>query len=115
VSSALGAAEIIFPAKTRWITDGYSQTALVCEGEPKAWLFASAGSGSFQTCDVRIMDRAGSAQEACRQRLLGSHRAGSNVFFCDGSARLVRNTIDLEIYWSLVSRAGGEILDQVDL
>lgn len=38
------------------------------------------------------------------------HPGGTNFLFADGSARLIRNTIDLKVYQALSTRAGGEVL-----
>jgi prepilin-type N-terminal cleavage/methylation domain-containing protein/prepilin-type processing-associated H-X9-DG protein len=38
------------------------------------------------------------------------HSGGVNVWFCDGSVRFVRDGIDLAIWRSLATRAGGEVI-----
>lgn len=42
------------------------------------------------------------------------HKGGVNFVFCDGSVKLVRDTIPLALYKALGSRAGGEVLDAND-
>jgi prepilin-type processing-associated H-X9-DG protein len=39
------------------------------------------------------------------------HAGGTNLAFGDGSVRLVKNAIDMNIYRSLSTRAGGEVVN----
>lgn len=39
-----------------------------------------------------------------------NHPGGVNVAFCDGSVRFVRNAVNLQTWWALGSRAGGEVV-----
>jgi prepilin-type processing-associated H-X9-DG protein len=39
-----------------------------------------------------------------------AHPGGVNVLFCDGSVRFVKSTISRRVWWSLGTRAGGELI-----
>jgi prepilin-type N-terminal cleavage/methylation domain-containing protein/prepilin-type processing-associated H-X9-DG protein len=39
-----------------------------------------------------------------------NHPGGCNVLFTDGSVKFIKNTINLQTWWSLGTRAGGEVL-----
>lgn len=39
-----------------------------------------------------------------------NHPGGVNVGLMDGSVRFIKNTIGLSAWWSLGTRAGGEII-----
>ena len=38
------------------------------------------------------------------------HPGGCNFVFCDGSVRFLKETIDAEVFSSLSTRAGGEVI-----
>jgi YD repeat-containing protein len=54
--------------------------------------------------------------DAERERIDGArtagsvHRGGTHVMNCDGSGKLIADTIALEVWWALGTRSGGEIL-----
>jgi prepilin-type N-terminal cleavage/methylation domain-containing protein/prepilin-type processing-associated H-X9-DG protein len=39
------------------------------------------------------------------------HSGGANVLFADGSTRFIKNTINVQTWWALGSRAGAEVFD----
>jgi prepilin-type processing-associated H-X9-DG protein len=39
-----------------------------------------------------------------------NHPGGINVAFGDGSVRFIKNTINLQVWWAIGSRNGGEVL-----
>ena len=39
-----------------------------------------------------------------------NHPGGVNVAFADGSVKFVKDTVDLKAWWSLGTRAGGEVV-----
>jgi prepilin-type processing-associated H-X9-DG protein len=38
------------------------------------------------------------------------HPGGVNVLFCDGSVKFIKSTVNLNTWWALGSRAGGEVI-----
>jgi prepilin-type processing-associated H-X9-DG protein len=38
------------------------------------------------------------------------HPGGVNVLFCDGSVKFIKSTVNLQTWWALGSRAGGEVI-----
>jgi prepilin-type N-terminal cleavage/methylation domain-containing protein/prepilin-type processing-associated H-X9-DG protein len=42
------------------------------------------------------------------------HAGGVNVLFCDGSVRFVKDSVDRRTWWSLGTRAGGEVISSSD-
>ena len=39
-----------------------------------------------------------------------NHPGGVNVSFMDGSVRFIKNTVNLQSWWYLGTRAGGEVI-----
>ena len=39
------------------------------------------------------------------------HPGGFNAAFADGSVRFIRNTINLDVWKALITRASGEVID----
>jgi prepilin-type processing-associated H-X9-DG protein len=39
-----------------------------------------------------------------------NHPGGANFTFADGSVKFLKSTINIQIYWSLGSRNGGEVV-----
>ena len=54
------------------------------------------------TCDGASMDYSNSASY---------HSGGANVLLADGSVKFLKSSIAMNVYWSLGSRAGGEVID----
>jgi prepilin-type processing-associated H-X9-DG protein len=38
------------------------------------------------------------------------HSGGSNFLFADGGVKFIKSTINMQVYWSLGTRAYGEII-----
>ena len=52
------------------------------------------------------------AIEQCDPRIPNSPHSGLPVVMADGSSRLLKRNISEEVFWSLVTPAGGEVFDQ---
>ncbi len=59
------------------------------------------GSVSFGTCAVNCNNDLG---------VYSFHPGGANVLLCDGSVRSVRESIDLFVFYALVTRSEGEVV-----
>ncbi len=52
---------------------------------------------------------------AAKPSLFGAgsiHPGGFNAAFADGSVRFIKTTIDLNVFRALITRAGGEVVNQ---
>jgi prepilin-type N-terminal cleavage/methylation domain-containing protein/prepilin-type processing-associated H-X9-DG protein len=69
-----------------------------------------------QPCNTRYIHVMPPNSWSCRSGLQIAHVASSrhpggvNVLFCDGSVRFIKSTINLQTWWALGSRSGGEII-----
>ncbi len=80
------------------ITDGTSNTILVVESKD-AVPWTKPDDLKFDPNAKPSLYGAGSP-----------HPGGFNVAFADGSVRFIRNTIKLEVWKALITRAGGEVI-----
>jgi prepilin-type processing-associated H-X9-DG protein len=65
--------------------------------------FGSAGAADQTTFQITL--------DPQRVGAYGSmHTGGTNVAFCDGSARFLSENIDLQVFRSLGTRSGGEVV-----
>jgi prepilin-type processing-associated H-X9-DG protein len=71
---------------------------------------------SGQPCDTRYLHVMPPNTWTCRSGLQMAHTASSrhpgvvNVQFCDGSVKAIKSTVNMNAWWALGSRAGGEIV-----
>jgi hypothetical protein len=53
------------------------------------------------------------AADADKLPALGFESEGFSTGFCDGSVRFISNSIDLKIWNAILTRAGGEVVNQL--
>jgi prepilin-type N-terminal cleavage/methylation domain-containing protein/prepilin-type processing-associated H-X9-DG protein len=110
------------------ITDGSSNTFLI--GEDMAlfnrWNEWAHPNGSIGTCGIPMnvgnrigdpdvgSDLAQSSRWPTRYSFRSSHAGGCNFAMCDGTVRFVRESISLQTYYALATRAGGEVISNDD-
>ena len=82
------------------ITDGTSNTLMVVEAE-KAVPWTKPDDLPFDPAAVPSLFGAGS-----------SHPGGFNTLFADGSVRFIKTSIGLQKFRALITRAGGEVVNQ---
>jgi prepilin-type processing-associated H-X9-DG protein len=69
-----------------------------------------------QPCNTRYIHVMPPNTWSCRSGLQIAHVANShhpggvNVMFCDGSVRFIKDTVNIQTWWALGSRAGGEVI-----
>lgn len=114
------------------ITDGTSNTIMISERASRqspqtTWVGAITGASipplnpSFEEegPPVLILTNTGTAEDGrVPNNALGhvedsnsEHADGVNLLFCDGSVRIVNDSIDPRIWQAIGTRAGGEIID----
>ena len=119
------------------ITDGLSNTLLVGEytnkSEPSstdggtnasrrgtfwAYTYASYNQGSITT-ESRILGNSYAKCEMtagqggpnpCKRSFGSNHAGGTNFAMCDGSVRLIRSTVDINLLAAMATISGGEII-----
>ncbi len=107
------------------ISDGTSNTLMIGEDMSKyiqwnAWAYPNGACG---TCaippnvgnkigdpDIGFDTNAKIARWPTRYSFRSNHSGGLNFALADGSVRFVRDTIALQTYWALATRAGGEVI-----
>jgi prepilin-type processing-associated H-X9-DG protein len=82
------------------ITDGTSNTLMVVEAE-EAVPWTKPDDLPFDPAAVPSLFGAGSR-----------HPGGFNTLFADGSVRFIKTTIELQTFRALITRAGGEVVNQ---
>jgi prepilin-type processing-associated H-X9-DG protein len=96
----------IFPGaegvKIQDITDGTSNTILVAEANDDASVIWTKPD------DWEI------GETVSVKNLQGHHPAGTNLAFADGSVRFVSVTLDPKVLKELLTRDGGEVIDQAE-
>ncbi len=115
------------------ITDGLSNTLLLAEfaGRPDHWIkgkkqptnnglqwknwwgpWASYQSSIFKTWSADGTNPSGPCTVNCNNNwgIYAFHPGGANILLCDGSVRLIAESLDREIFAGLVTRAGEEVL-----
>jgi prepilin-type processing-associated H-X9-DG protein len=83
------------------------------------WVFASPMFLSYDhnlppnqpACSGLLLDHDSRADVTPPSSL---HPGGVNLVFCDGSARFVKNAVNRAVWWSLGTRAGGEVISATD-
>jgi prepilin-type processing-associated H-X9-DG protein/prepilin-type N-terminal cleavage/methylation domain-containing protein len=113
------------------ITDGASTTLLMAEaaGRPKLWqagrLVPGVSAGAAWAAPGLLQGRGSTpdgfvqpgpcAINCTNQREVYSfHPGGANVLMVDGSVRFLKASIDIRVFTSLVTRAGGEVVSPDD-
>ena len=89
------------------ITDGTSTTlALVEKHDSYGWAVGGLGGSEF---DVNTQPNYAENDALARKVYSGSvHRQGVHALFCEGSVRRLEPKIDRELWYAMVTRAGGE-------
>ena len=82
------------------VTDGTSNTLMVVEAK-EAVPWTKPDDLSFDPAAAPSLFGAGS-----------THPGGFNASMADGSVRFFKNTIDLNVFRALITRAGGEVVNQ---
>jgi prepilin-type processing-associated H-X9-DG protein len=86
-------------AKITEVTDGTTRTLMVVEAQQEVpW--TKPEDLSFDPAAAPSLFGAGS-----------SHPLGFNVLMGDGSVQFIRNTVPLNVFRALITRAGGEVID----
>jgi len=62
----------------------------------------------WRSCGMTRADNAPEGSEVSNAN--SNHSGGANYGFADGSVRFVRGAINMQVYWSLGSRSGGEVI-----
>ncbi len=97
-NQAIGLAEIL---------DGSSRTIIVGEAPEAINALWVSGHNLFdQSAAINARPPSEYGEE-----LTSQHPGGVNVLFADGSARFVKQTMDLKVLSALCTRSGGEIID----
>lgn len=95
----------------RNITDGLSNTAMVCE---VTGVMANSGNPpdgrGFDLHAVAYLDRAPNSDRTNPWYPNSYHVVGVNVCMADGSVRFISNSIDLSVLMGLATIKGGELL-----
>jgi prepilin-type processing-associated H-X9-DG protein len=82
----------------RDVTDGTSLTLAVVEGKTPVIWTKPEDIPFDPKANPSLLD-AGS-----------THPGGFNVLMADGSVRFIKNTIAVQVFWALITRAGGEVV-----
>jgi prepilin-type N-terminal cleavage/methylation domain-containing protein/prepilin-type processing-associated H-X9-DG protein len=117
------------------ITDGVTHTLLLAEfaGRPDHWIlrtkqptnaglqwanwwgpWASYQSSIFRTWSADGKTPGGPCTINCNNNwgIFSFHPAGANVLFCDGGVRFLPVGLDRDVFAGIVTRAGGEVIDE---
>ena len=120
------------PTRVAQITDGLSNSILIAEDAGRSQYYISNGvlvnNPQFQkeggwadpngTFSIDGSNPDGSVPGPCslncsnNSEIYSFHTDGANVVFADGSVHFLHKSIDLCMLSSLVTRAGGEVVDQ---
>jgi prepilin-type N-terminal cleavage/methylation domain-containing protein/prepilin-type processing-associated H-X9-DG protein len=107
------------------ISDGTSNTLMIGEdlSEYIAWNAWPYPNGACGTCaippnvgnkigdpDIGFDTNAKVGRWPTRYSFRSNHSGGLNFALADGSVRYIRDTIALQTYWALATRAGGEVI-----
>lgn len=101
------------------VRDGLSTTLFVGERSTRfgasTWLGYVPGGEEALERFLGIADHAPNANGGHLDDFSSDHPAGTNFLFGDGSVRLVKESIDVEVYKALATRAGGEPVETGDI
>jgi len=100
------------------ITDGLSNTLMVGERASRfgnsTWLGVVPGADEAFARVLGVADHPPNAAGGHLDDFSSEHPAGTNILLGDGSVRLIAETIDLQVYRALATRAGGETVSADD-
>jgi prepilin-type N-terminal cleavage/methylation domain-containing protein/prepilin-type processing-associated H-X9-DG protein len=118
------------------ISDGSSNTLLVSElaGRPGYWIkgvlqpfegerfpawwgpWASYNSAIYKTWSLDGQTTGGFCTINCNNSwgIYSFHVGGANAVFVDGSVHFLREGLDRDVFAGLVTRAGGEVINEID-
>jgi len=95
------------------IRDGLSNTLIVGERSSalgnSTWLGLVPGGDEAMARFLGIADHPPNADGGHLDDFSSRHGAGTNFVVADGSVRVIAETIDLQVYRALVTRAGGDV------
>ncbi len=86
----------------RWAIGGVNITSFNTIVPPNSRQYSWAG--------CRLDQTGGGYAYGLYANATSNHPGGCNFLFADGSVKFIKDTIDLQTYWSLGTRAGGEVL-----
>ncbi len=94
------------------VTDGLSNTILIGERSSKlgfsTWVGSVSGGEEAMVRVVGITDHPPNDDHAHFDDFSSNHAAGANFLMGDDSVHLFNNSIDIDVYRALSTRAGGE-------
>jgi len=100
------------------IIDGLSNTMIIGERSSRlggsvwhGWIPNAADAGARF---LGVADHAPNSKIGHFEDFSSRHAAGIHIVLADGSTRLLSDTIDIEVFQALVTRAGGEINKAID-
>jgi len=99
------------PISLRMITDGAANTVIVAENSVPgngAWQWINALNIFDQSEPINSMD------DLWNDEIRSLHPAGANVLFADGSMHFLNENLDLPTLAAICTRAGGDIVGNLD-
>lgn len=96
------------------VTDGLAFTLLAAEKRNGAgWTVGGFAGSEFDVNTTPAYD--GEALDAAQVFTGSFHPEGPNVLIADGSVRTLSPTIEKKVWYALMTRAGGEVIEKKDL
>ena len=100
--------------KFRDILDGLSNTLIVgernSEFSPSTWLGVFAGAAHAPGRIVAVAETPPNSSVTPGFTFSSYHPAGTNFLSADGSVKMISESIDMQTYRALCTRAGGEVI-----
>lgn len=95
------------------ITDGTTNTAMIAEVWGRTTVDNSANSSrSWHVHNHVYFDATPNSNRTNPWKVNSFHVGGAHILLCDGSVRFVSNNIDFNLFRSLASKAGGEVVGE---
>jgi prepilin-type processing-associated H-X9-DG protein len=95
------------------ITDGTSDTLIMAEKlDSQGWGVGGWGGSEFDVAEHPNYD--GKDVKGRRVFSGSTHEGGLNVLYCDGSVRFLPSSTDRKVWYSLITRDGGERVKEAD-